>query len=221
MRSTHSAFVTAATRCPSGQHVTDGAGHDCASARWPVCEDTGRVDRQAVHDELDQARTSFHQLLDRASDADLRRRSDGTRWNNKQLLFHMLLGYLIVRALRGLVVTFDRLPTAVDRRFAQVLNAVTVPFDAVNYAGAWLAGSALPRRALHALGDRVIASLHRRLDAETDTDLARSMRFPTRWDPFFRDQMTLADVYHFPTQHFDFHRDQLTLTGRGDRDTDG
>lgn len=126
----------------------------------------------------------------------------------------MLLGYLIVRALRGLVVTFGRLPTAVDRRFAQVLDAVTVPFDAVNYVGAWCAGSVLSRRALHALCDRVIASLHRYLDAETDTDLARSMRFPTRWDPFFRDQMTLADVYRFPTQHFDFHRDQLALTGR-------
>lgn len=124
----------------------------------------------------------------------------------------MLLGYLIVPALRRVVVTFDRLPPAVGRRFAQALNAVTVPFDAVNYAGAWLAGSVLPRRALNMLFDRVIASLHQRLDAETDDNLARSMRFPTRWDPFFRDQMTLAEVYHFPTQHFDFHRDQLTLT---------
>jgi hypothetical protein len=170
------------------------------------------MDRQAVHDEIDRARTSFHTLLDHASDTDLRRRTDGTRWNNKQLLFHMLLGYLIARTLRGLVVTFDRLPAGADRRFAHVLNAATVPFDAVNHAGARLAGTVLPRRALEALLDRVIASLHRRLDDETEDDLARSMCFPTRWDPFFRETMTLADVYHFPTQHFDFHRDQLTLT---------
>jgi hypothetical protein len=161
---------------------------------------------------MDRARASFHELLDGASDVDLRRRSKGTRWNNKQLLFHMLLGYLIVRALRGLVVTFDRLPAAVDRRFAHMLNTVTMPFDVANYAGAWLAGTVLPRRTLNALLDRVIASLHQRLDAETEDNLARSMRFPTRWDPFFQDQMTLADVYHFPTQHFDFHRDQLTLS---------
>ena len=32
-----------------------------------------------------------------------------------------------------------------------------------------------------------------------------------RWDPFFMDFMTLADVYRYPTQHFDFHRQQLTL----------
>jgi DinB superfamily len=169
------------------------------------------MDQQAVHEEMERARTSFHQLLDGASDADLRRRSDGTRWNNRQLLFHMLLGYLIVRALRGLVVIFDRLPAATNRRFAQLLNAATMPFDAVNYAGARLAGSVLPRRILNALFDRTIAALQRRLAAETEENLARTMQFPTRWDPFFRETMTLAEVYHFSTQHFDFHRGQLTL----------
>ncbi len=38
------------------------------------------------------------------------------------------------------------------------------------------------------------------------------MHFPTRWDPFFQDHMTLADVYRFAGQHFDFHARQLTLT---------
>ena len=39
------------------------------------------------------------------------------------------------------------------------------------------------------------------------------MHYPTRWDPFFADYMTLADLYRFPTQHFEFHQAQLTLTG--------
>lgn len=34
---------------------------------------------------------------------------------------------------------------------------------------------------------------------------------PTRWDPFFTDYMTLADVYRFPTRHFHFHRHQLSF----------
>lgn len=59
--------------------------------------------------------------------------------------------------------------------------------------------------------DHVIATLHDRLDAESDTALARGMHYPTRWDPFFTDYMTLADVYRFPTRHFEFHRRQLTL----------
>jgi hypothetical protein len=29
------------------------------------------------------------------------------------------------------------------------------------------------------------------------------MHFPTQWDPFFSDYMTLADVYRYPGQHFD------------------
>lgn len=49
----------------------------------------------------EQARASFHQLV--ADEAAPRRPSNGTRWTNKQLLFHMLLGYLILRALRLLV----------------------------------------------------------------------------------------------------------------------
>ncbi|WP_328731952.1 hypothetical protein OHT20_17830 [Streptomyces caniferus] len=37
------------------------------------------------------------------------------------------------------------------------------------------------------------------------------MHYPVRWDPFFTDFMTLADIYRYPTRHFDFHHRQLTL----------
>jgi hypothetical protein len=169
------------------------------------------VDRTAVHEEMERTRRSFHELLDAASESDLRRAGAGTRWNNRQLLFHMLLGYLIIRALLRLVRMFDRLPDGASRGYARLLNAATVPFDAVNFAGSWLGGTLMPRSWMSALFDRTIAALHRRLDGETDRQLARGMHYPTRWDPFFRDYMTLADVYRFPAQHFDFHRAQLTL----------
>ena len=169
------------------------------------------MDRQAVHEELERARSTFHDLHARATPADLKRRSRGTRWNNQQLLFHMLLGYLIIRALSSLARMFGRLPPGVSRAYATVLNAGTRPFDVANFLGSWAGGTTLGRRGQVALLDRCIAALHRRLDAETDTDLARGMHYPTRWDPFFTPFMTLADVYRFPTQHFDFHRQQLTL----------
>jgi hypothetical protein len=60
--------------------------------------------------------------------------------------------------------------------------------------------------------DRVIASLQRRLGRESDADLEVRMHFPTRWDPYFTDVMTVAGVYHYATQHFEFHAQQLTLT---------
>jgi DinB family protein len=169
------------------------------------------MDRDAVHSELEEARASFHRLVAGASPDDLRRPSAGTRWTNKQLLFHMLLGYLILRALRLLVLLLGRLPDGASRAYARLLNAGTQPFDAVNYLGARLGGNTLSTRRMQIMFDHVIAKLHRRLDAESDADLARGMHYPTRWDPFFTDYMTLADVYRFPTKHFVFHRDQLTL----------
>ncbi len=169
------------------------------------------MDREIVHRELEQARETFHDLLAAAGDADLRRPSDGTKWTNKQLLFHMLLGYLIIRALSTLVRLFGRLPDGVSRAYARLLNKATRPFDAINYLGSRLGGSTLTTRRMGIMFDHVITKLHRRLNAESDADLARGMHYPARWDPFFHDYMTLADVYHFPTQHFEFHRQQLTL----------
>ncbi|PVZ14784.1 DinB family protein [Actinomycetospora cinnamomea] len=169
------------------------------------------MDRQVVHQEFERARSTFHALHDHATPAGLKRPSNGTRWNNQQLLFHMLLGYLIIRALSNLVRVFGRLPPGVSRAYATLLDAGTRPFDVVNFAGSWAGGTVVGRRGQIALFDRVIAALHRRLDAETDVDLARGMHYPARWDPFFEPYMTLADVYRFPTRHFDFHRRQLTL----------
>lgn len=149
--------------------------------------------------------------MESADDNVLRRPSSGTRWNNRQLLFHMLLGYLIIRALLGLVRVFGRLPLVASRIYANVLNAATRPFDEVNFLGSYAAGHTVSPARMVVMFDHTVDKLHRRLDAETDADLARGMHYPTRWDPFFKDYMTLADVYHFPTQHYDFHRRQLTL----------
>ena len=169
------------------------------------------MERQLVHEELERARADFRRLVESADRADLLRATNGTRWNNRQLLFHMLLGYLIIRALLRLVRVFGRLPQKASSAFARVLNAATRPFDQVNFLGSYAAGHAVSPERMVVMFDHVVAKLHQRLDAESDDDLARGMHYPTRWDPFFKDYMTLADVYHFPTQHYDFHRHQLTL----------
>ncbi|MFI7679406.1 DinB family protein [Actinophytocola sp. NPDC049390] len=177
------------------------------------------MDREVVHHELDAAQTTFHRLVDTATAADLRRQSIGTRWTNKQLLFHMLLGYLILRALTRLVRMFGRLPDGASRTFARILNAATKPFDVVNYLGSWAGGTTLTTHRMTVMFDHVIKRLHQRLDAESDADLARGMHYPTRWDPFFTDYMTLADVYRFPTRHFRFHERQLSFGDHLDDNT--
>jgi hypothetical protein len=160
---------------------------------------------------LERTRTTFHQLLVAATAEDLRRPTRGTRWTNEQLLFHMLFGYLVVRVLLVLVRVMARLPMSVRRGFAWVLDAATPPFDVVNFWGSRAGAKAFNHKRMGSVFDVVIRSLHRRLDAETEHDLRRGMHFPTRWDPFFAEFMTLDDVYRFPTRHFDFHAEQLTF----------
>jgi len=169
------------------------------------------VSRQRVHIELDEARIAFHRLVAGATDTQLRSASEGTRWTNQELLFHMLFGYLIARALLVLAGVVSGLPSDASRGFASVLNSATPLFDEVNYLGSRAGARVVGRRRMDAMLDRVIASLHRRLAAETDADLRRGMHYPVRWDPFFKEFMTVADIYHYPTQHFGFHRRQLTL----------
>ncbi len=169
-------------------------------------------DRQVVHDELDRVQADFRLLLSEASPASLARRTEGTRWTNEQLLFHMLFGYLIVRTLVPMVAVFGRLPVGFSRSYAYLLNQATRPFDLINYLGPGAAIHLYGQERMAAKLDRVLAALHRRLDAATTADLARGMYYPTRWDPFFADYLTLADLFRYPTRHYDFHRLQLTLT---------
>lgn len=167
--------------------------------------------RESVHQELERARVEFLRLARESSPEGLRRRSSGTRWTNGQLLFHMLLGYLVVRSLLPLVRLFGRLPHVFSRAFAGVLNAVTRPFHVINYLGGCAGALVFHGPRLEAQVNRTIASLHRQLDTEEQAALERGMAFPPGWDPFFTDRMTLLEVYHYGTQHFDFHRRQLTL----------
>ena len=158
-----------------------------------------------------RARRDLAALLQSAAPADLRRKSDGTRWTNEELLFHMVFGYMVVRALIPLVHLVSRLPRPVGRAFAAVLNAGTGPFDVVNYWGSRAAASVYNRRRMGRKLDKTISALSRRFELESSQSLARSMPFPDKWDPFFTPLMTLNDVYAYPTRHFDFHAQQLSL----------
>jgi len=98
-------------------------------------------DRQAIRAEFEGARATFHALLESASEEELARPSNGTRWTNRQLLFHMMFGYMVVRALLPLVKIVRRLPdsgqTALSRRVlpvAETLRAwVAKPLSRVGF----------------------------------------------------------------------------------------
>jgi protein-tyrosine-phosphatase len=165
--------------------------------------------------DLDRARWDFYQLLSLVDADEWDKPTTGTRWTNEQLLFHMVFGYMVVQSLLVLVRLFGRLPQRVSHAFAQTLNAATRPFDTTNFHGTNMAARLFNRKRMGHKLDRVLDALQRSLSRENAQSLHRGMHFPTRWDPYFRDYMTLADVYAYPGKHYDHHRQQLCLAKLG------
>jgi len=175
------------------------------------------MDEDQIYAELDRVRNDYQRLLDSATVAELRQPTNGTKWNNEQLLFHMLFGYLLVRNLRLIVWGFSRLPDSASRRFAVALNAGTRPFHVINYVGSLFGARVLGYARMQRLMDHVVTGLQRSLRAQSRESLSRGMHFPMGWNPYFRDYMTLLEVSHYPTQHYDHHRLQLTLASARQR----
>ncbi len=169
------------------------------------------IDRAALVADLERARADFHELLSRVGDDEWGAPTSGTRWTNEELLFHMVYGYMVVQRLLILVRLLDRLPVAVSRNFARILNATTRPFDVINYYGTRSAAIVYNRDRMGKKMEGVVDALERSLARADDRTLLRGMHFPTRWDPYFHDYMMLADVYSFPGEHYDHHRRQLKL----------
>jgi hypothetical protein len=170
------------------------------------------VDRAEVLAELDRVRRDYRALLAGSNTGDLSRRTDGTIWTNRQLLFHMLFGYLLVATLRPLVRAFAHLPDRASQLFAGGLDSTARPFHVVNYLSALGGGRLLGRAGMTWLMDTAVTRLQRSLLRAPDHALSRRMHFPVRWDPYFKDSMTVLEVYRYGTQHYDHHRRQLTLT---------
>jgi hypothetical protein len=174
------------------------------------------MNRSAIGEELSRVRVDFRGLVLGADRHELASPSDGTRWTNEQLLFHMLFGYLLVRVLLPFVRFMSRRPDGVSKAFAATLDAGTRPFHVVNYVGSLGGARVLGRRRMVRVMDRVTLALARRLAAETAESLSAGMRFPVGWDPYFTEYMTVLDVYHYPTLHYGHHRRQLTIAGARD-----
>jgi hypothetical protein len=90
------------------------------------------IDRAAIAADLERARIDFHHLIEMADEDDWIKSTKGTRWNNEELLFHMVFGYMVVQRLLLLVRLFDRLPDSVSRGYARMLNRVTPPFEGLS-----------------------------------------------------------------------------------------
>ena len=115
----------------------------------------------------------------------------------------------------SLVWTSGGSPIGLSRAFAALLNAGTRPFHYDQLCrGPSGAHGSLVTRGWSASSIASSAGLVTSHDApERRRAWPGACTSPTRWDPYFRDYMTMADVYHYATQHYGHHRRQLTLPG--------
>jgi hypothetical protein len=160
---------------------------------------------------LQWVRADFDQLTRGAGPEELSQPSDGTRWTNRELLFHMWFGQRIARVVVPVMGAFSRLPAPASRTWAAVLAAATRPYEWVNYAGSAaggrLVGLETTRRRMGGDTDWLLGWA----DRATDADLARGMSVPVGWDPYFSARMTRADLLAWAPVHYRHHRAQLTL----------
>lgn len=168
------------------------------------------LDKAAVHEELERVRQSFARHIADMTPTDLDRLSNGTKWTNRQLLFHMLFGYIVVRRLIWMVKVLSHLPNAATKAFAASLDATTTPFNWANYIGPVGAAKIISPARMQRWLDRLTTWLEKDMDGQNAKGLARGMYYPTTWDPYFKSRMTLADLYRYPTQHYDHHDRQLS-----------
>ncbi|HET7737730.1 MAG TPA: DinB family protein [Tepidiformaceae bacterium] len=165
--------------------------------------------RELLRAELETSRTEFQELLASIGDRSWTVRSLNRGWTNGELLFHIALGYFLLTPLVVVMNLFGVLPRGCSRVFAALLNLSTPLFNWINGLGPRVGARILNARRLSRTFDRVHSSILRRLDSTGPQAWSRGMHYPRRWDPRFREFMTMEDVFHYPTIHFHHHRSQI------------
>ena len=168
--------------------------------------------RSQLRSELEAARDEFHAMVEAIPEHAWIQPSHNRGWTNGQVLFHVLLGFLLVSPLVRLLVIFGHLPQIVGRFFAGLLNLSTPIFHWVNALGPRGAARALGRDGVIRRFDRVHRVILTRLDETREEQWDLTMPYPTRWDPRFRSGMRLEDLFRYPVLHLRHHRAQLRVT---------
>lgn len=155
--------------------------------------------------------SDFRHIVDDARTGELSLPSNGTRWTNRQLLFHMVLGQNIALTSVWLFGMFSRLPPGASRAWSGMLARCTRPYNWVNWAGAVVGARVLAPGSMARMMDRSTAALVHRLDRAAPVDLARGMSVPPSWDPYFFEWMDRRDILEWAPKHYRHHRAQLSL----------
>jgi hypothetical protein len=165
--------------------------------------------RANLKSDLEAARQEFHDMVASTAGQSWTKPSHNPGWTNGQLLFHVLLGFLLVLPLTSMLVFFGHLPAVCSRIFAATLNLSTPLFNGINAVGPRAGARLLGQEGLINKFDQVHRAILERLEHARPGEWASAMHYPTRWDPRFKTPMHLEDLFRYPVDHLRDHRDQL------------
>lgn len=171
-----------------------------------------KPDSDPVKADLLWIAADFRNILLGASDDELDLPSIGTRWTNRQLLFHMVLGQNITLAGIPLLGLFSHLPPPASRTWSRLLDSCARPYNWVNWAGSAAGGRVLKPAGMLRMMDRTTAVIVNWYGHANQDALGRGMTMPTAWDPYFMPWMSRRDVLEWAPKHYRHHRAQLSLT---------
>nr|WP_015061929.1 DinB family protein [Arthrobacter sp. J3.40]AFK89306.1 hypothetical protein [Arthrobacter sp. J3.40] len=136
----------------------------------------------------------------------------GTRWTNRQLLFHLVLGQNITLSGIPLLGLFSTLPPAASRSWSRLLDTCAGPYNWVNWAGSAAAGQVLNPEGMLRMMDTTTKIIVKWYDGADEKALSRGMSMPASWDPYFAPWMDRRAILEWAPRHYRHHRAQLTLT---------
>jgi hypothetical protein len=165
--------------------------------------------RAQLRADLATARQEFHEMASSLSEHAWTEPSRNPGWTNGQILFHILLGFILVLPLASLLVFFGHLPRVFSRVFAGILNLSSPLFNRINASGPRAGARLLGKAGVLRKFDKVHGAVLARFDRIRPRDWTLTMHYPTRWDPRFRADMRLADLFRYPVDHMRHHRAQL------------
>jgi hypothetical protein len=88
--------------------------------------------RGRLRSDLDAVRGEFHAMVASISEREWAEPSQNPGWTNGQIVFHVLLGFILVVPLARLLVFFGHLPALCSRIFAGILNLSTPLFNRID-----------------------------------------------------------------------------------------
>jgi len=175
----------------------------------PVVPSDLEARRTKLRADLALARPEFHNLVGSIPEQAWNEPSHNAGWTNGQLVFHIFLGFILVRPLSVLLILFGQLPETFSRFFAGILNFATPLFNQINVIGPRFGARLLGRGGIVHKFDQVHDALLTQVNRLQPRYWIMTMRYPTRWDPRFKGDMRLEDLFRYPIAHLRHHRAQL------------